>query len=371
MIAMHGFGSEQVEVCAKRAQQLIEGMGQHRSRFAVGRFVWNSCLLRRPIPEAVALAQRLMFLAQESGDPAQLAIAHRAVGYSMKMAGNLEVADKLFAEGIDLADDLSDDQFVAYREHPGMVCRVYRAQTRCFMGFPDDGVRLCEAGIEHARKRKIPFAVAWALIAVANNFLLMRDVFAAERVAREAIEISSEHRLTQWLAFAQNALGRASCYQGNSREGIELQKQGMRNLHATGSVFETTRFQIQLAESFLEAGELDEADSHLGAAFAHYQIHGEIYLASELYRVQTMLHRAKDAPIDMIEASIRSGWDIAREQGYRFFELRAATSLARLWGEQGRRGEARDLLAPVCGWFTEGFDTADLKEANELLDALT
>jgi hypothetical protein len=93
--------------------------------------------MRRPVPQAIALARTLMDLAQGGNDAAQLAIAHRALGFSIQIAGRLAKADKLLSNGIALSDGVPDGQFAAYGEHPGMVCRAYRAQTCCLMGFPD------------------------------------------------------------------------------------------------------------------------------------------------------------------------------------------------------------------------------------------
>ena len=144
----------------------------------------------------------------------------------------------------------------------------------------------------------------------------------------------------------------------------------MRSLHAVGSVFQTTLFRLQLAESCFELAEPDRARSQLDAAFAHLQAHREMWLMPELCRVQLMLLCAEAAPNAALEQPIKKGLDIARSQGARLLELRLATRTARLWGEQDRRAEARDLLAPVYGWFTEGFDTPDLQEAKALLDQL-
>jgi hypothetical protein len=135
LIAMHGYGSAPVEDCATRARKLSDGLGEHKSRFAVYRVVWNSCLLRRPVPQSVDLAQNLMTFARETNDTARLAIAHRALGYSMQVAGATAQADELLAEGALLADRALDAEFAIYGEHPGMVCRTYCGYTRCLMGF--------------------------------------------------------------------------------------------------------------------------------------------------------------------------------------------------------------------------------------------
>jgi tetratricopeptide (TPR) repeat protein len=370
LIALHGFGSEQVEACATRARELIDKGVDDRTRFLAYRFVWNSSLMRRPVPQAIALARTLMDLAQGGNDAAQLAIAHRALGFSIQIAGRLAEADKLLSNGIALSDGVPDGQFAAYGEHPGMVCRAYRAQTCCLMGFPDHAARLTEAAVEHARSRNSPFSLAWSLIVAAQTHIFRREPALAERAAREAIAVSQEHRLPQWMAFARNSLGRAFCYRGEPSEGVALQEEGMRSLHGIGSVFQTVLFRLQLAESLFELGELDRAESHLDSAFAHLKAHGEMWLAPEVHRVRLMLLRAQAAPDEVLRHPIGIGLDLARSQGARLLEIRFAACVARLWRDRGEKDRARALLDPVYGWFTEGFDTADLKEAKALLDEL-
>jgi predicted ATPase len=147
LIAMHGFGSDEVEVCAKRAKDLSDRCGDAHSRFAAYRFVWNSCLLRRPLTQTVALARTLMDLAREDNDAARLAIAHRALGRSTHITGMQADADELLAIGATLADSVADAEFATYGEHPGIVCRAYRGQPRCLRGFLDDAVRLTETAV--------------------------------------------------------------------------------------------------------------------------------------------------------------------------------------------------------------------------------
>jgi predicted ATPase len=238
------------------------------------------------------------------------------------------------------------------------------------MGFLDDGGRLAEAAIQHARTRNSPVSLAWALISAAFSTLFRRDMLATKQVCSEAITLSQEHRLPQWMAFARQSLGWAMCCEGEPQVGIEFQEEAMCSLHSTGSVLHTTRFRLHLAESFLRLGQIDQARAHLNAGFAHLESHGETYLAPELYRVSLLLLSAEGAPDDLVERPGTMGLEIARSHGAHLFELRLATCLSRLWRDQGKRTEARDLLAPIYGWFTEGFDTPDLKEAKALLEEL-
>jgi predicted ATPase len=198
----------------------------------------------------------------------------------------------------------------------------------------------------------------------------LRDTVEAERYCRECIEVAREHRLPQWLAFAQADLGKALCSRGDPQAGITLQEEGIRSLHAAGSVLMTTRFRTYLAESFLNVGELQRARDQVEAGHAHRETYGEGFFAAELERVEAELLRAEGTPSQTVALQLEKSIRTARGQGARLFELRAATNLARLWRDGGRRAEAHALLAPIYGWFTEGFAMPDLREAKALLGEL-
>jgi tetratricopeptide (TPR) repeat protein len=366
----HGDGSEAVEACAKRAKQLSEELDDHPARFAAYRLMWNSSFMRQPMPRAVALARELMSFAREGSDQAQLAVAYRALAYSLFVAGELSEADALFSECGRIADTVPDTAFGVYGEHPSMIARVYGGQTRCLIGFPDQGALLCDAGISHARARGDPHSLAWALVGSGQVRIILRDTDEAERLLREALDLAHEHRMPEWIGFAQALLGFALCSNGDPQTGIKLQDEGMRSLHAAGSMLMTTRLRVNVAASLIGIGELERARLHLAAGQSHRESHGERVVAAELERVEAELLRREGAPSQTVAAQLNKAISTARSQGARLFELRAATNLARLWRDVDRRAEAHALLGPIYGWFTEGFTMPDLKEAKALLGEL-
>jgi predicted ATPase len=159
------------------------------------------------------------------------------------------------------------------------------------------------------------------------------------------------------------------CRSGDIASGFSLLKRGIRDWQATGAVLHATRWHSMLAESYLLAGNAGAARVRLAAAHAHRESHGESYVAPEICRLEASLSQTEGASGEVVQGHLNEAIQIAREQSARLFELRCATMLAKLWSEQGRRAEACDLLAPLYGWFTEGFDIADLREAKSLLDA--
>jgi hypothetical protein len=370
LIAVHGFGSLRVEGCAVRAKELSDKLHRSPHRFAAQRVAWNSCLMRQPVPKTVALARDLVSLADADESPAKLAVAQRALGYSLFIAGELREAVELLDRGIVLADGISDREFVVYGENPGMVCRVYAGQAKTLMGFPETGRRFIEAAIARARHEQSAHSLAWALAVAAHSFTTQHETQPTLRFASEAIDTAREHRLAQWLALGERSRGWAMHRLGEFAAGMSIQQEGVRLWYETGAALHTTHCEVILAESFLREGQPTSARSHLDLARAHRESYGEEYLAAEIDRLDAMLLHYEQAPDEIVGVCMARSLTTARRQGARLHELRTATTWARMLAEEGERRRAVDLLAPVYGWFTEGFDTADLKDAKALLDAL-
>jgi len=187
--------------------------------------------------------------------------------------------------------------------------------------------------------------------------------------ADELVAVTTEHGFPFWRAEGTVFRGWVKVKDGDVAEGISLLRAGSTALRATGMMAWTLHAFALLAEACEIAGEFEENLSWLNRALQVVETTGISWLAAELNRRkgQLLLRQGNN---DAAEELYREALCIAREQEAKMWELRAAISLARLWGEEGRRAEARDLLAPVYAWFTEGFDTPDLKEAKALLAEL-
>jgi class 3 adenylate cyclase len=370
LIAVHGFGSIRVEECAVRAKGLSDKLYGSRNRFAAQRVAWNSSLMRQPVPRTAALARELVGLAEEDANPAKLAVAHRALGYSLLVAGEFREAAETLARGATLADTISEGEFAIYGEHPSMVCRAYGGQVKILMGFPESGMTLIEAGVAHARQQNNAHSLAWALGVAAHVSQSQHEPAATARFASEAIETAHEHRMPQWLALGERCKGWAIYQLGDFEGGLNLLRQGVRRWYETGATLHTTHAEICLAESYLLQGHAAAARSHLSAARAHSTSYGENYLATEIDRLEALLLQCEGAPTEMVEECLAKALDMAHRQGARLFELRSATALARVMAEHNKH-KAVDILSPIYNCFTEGLGTSDLKEARALLDRLT
>jgi predicted ATPase len=211
-------------------------------------------------------------------------------------------------------------------------------------------------------------------LAFAQNFAALlhgfRREFAAARTRAEAtIDLAREHPLPQWLAEAIICRGFALVGLAQPVEGIAQLRTGLAAWNGAGCRLFDTQWLSYLAEAHLRAGQLDDALTALDRAAEAIAATGECHYQAELYRLRGTVFA------DIGEQAEAASWfrqalDTARSQQAKSLELRAATSLAHLWRDQGKRAQAHDMLAPVYRWFTEGLDTADLKEAKALLDEL-
>jgi predicted ATPase len=199
-----------------------------------------------------------------------------------------------------------------------------------------------------------------------------RDVATACAYGNNCVAVASEHGFPQWAAFGRVLQGWADAQRGEATTGIARIRDGLAAAEANGARITTPLFLSLLAEALAFAGKIEEVLAALDDALAKAAVSGAKGWDAEIHRLRGELTARLPYPDPAkAEDSFRTALAIAREQGTRGYELRAATSLARLWRERDRRGEARDLLAPVYGSFTEGFDTQDLKEAKTLLDELS
>jgi len=198
-----------------------------------------------------------------------------------------------------------------------------------------------------------------------------RDVAIVHAHINDCVALASEHGFALWAARGRIIQGWTEAQKGEATTGITRIRDDLAAAAAAGTRLFAPLFLALLAEALALARKIEEALAALDDALAKAVVSGETSWSAEIHRFRGELTgRLLYPDPEKVEESFRTALAIAREQGTRGYELRAATSLARLSREQGRRTEARELLAPIYDWFTEGFDTADLKEAKALLDEL-
>ena len=258
-----------------------------------------------------------------------------------------------------------------YGIDPGVLCGVYIAETLWLLGYPAQAVQHIHQAVTLAQDLAHPFTLVYAWTSAAVIHHCRREASQAHGWTAQAIALSRDQGFPLRLAQAMILQGWAQTAQGQGEEHIAHMQQGLTMFRETGATLNLPYWLLQLAEAQEMAGHIGEGLQAASQALGLADHSGERYYEAELYRLQgaLLLHQSPDASPEA-ESCFHQALSIARHQHAKSLELRAATSLARLWQQQGKRQDAYDLLAPVYGWFTEGFDTADLQDAKALLEAL-
>jgi predicted ATPase len=300
-----------------------------------------------------------------------LVVAHRAFGSALIMNGDyrrgvphLEQAAALFDPAEHYGDEFQSAQDV------GVTVFSHLSWGLWHYGYPDRAREAADEALRLAQDSVasiVSFAEMWACW----TMLFSRRVAEAEDLAGALVARAAEHRMPMWSGFGLPLQGAVMAQHGNGTAADKHIREGLSVLAAMGARYFEPFYLGLLAEALSVGGEIEEGLKVLAEALVGAEASGQKGNDAELHRLRGDLLRQLAEP-DLIECEgcFREALVIAREQGTRGYELRAAVSLARLRRDQGRPAEARDLLAPVYGWFTEGFDTLDLKEAKELLGGL-
>jgi predicted ATPase len=255
---------------------------------------------------------------------------------------------------------------------PGVGCRAHAARTLWLLGYPDQTLAYLHEALALAHELSHSYSLAFARSMAAFASQFRRDVSAVYEHAEAAIVLSTEQGFTHWAALGASVRGWALAMQGQGKAGMAQVRQGIAACRATGAVLTVPFLCTVLADVAAHLGHTEEGLQALAEAHTLVEQQEERWWEAEVARLRgVLLLRQLGTPQAEAEACFHQALDVARRQEAKSLELRAAMSLARLWQHQGKRAEARALLAPVYGWFTEGFDTADLQEAQALLEALT
>jgi tetratricopeptide (TPR) repeat protein len=253
---------------------------------------------------------------------------------------------------------------------PQSFCLGIAGWNEWFLGYPDRALQAALQAVVVARSQGYPQSVDQALHAVAHTHLLRREPEAAQSHLDSALAISREHGFLQRIAQLRLMRGWALASQTDDRGALTELSEGLAGYRATGARAWQTNFLALLAIGYLRAGRYPEGLSTIAEARDLMILQDEYWWEPELHRLEGDLLLASGGSPALVEECYQHALGSAHRHEAKSWELRAAVSVARLWHDQGRRAEARDLLAPVYGWFTEGFDTPDLEQAKSLLAAL-
>jgi predicted ATPase len=260
------------------------------------------------------------------------------------------------------------------------VCPSFLAFILWLLGYPAQAQRQSHEALALARQAAHPYSLAYALNLAGWLQQLLSGGQSTPDVARSLTTLAAEHGFPFWEAQGTILLGRTLCQQGQTETGLAAIRQGLSAYHATGAVLLRPFFLAHLAEAYAQAGDPDAGLTAVSEALALVDQTAERWWAAELYRLRGELLLAqrntgqkvsgKRPPWQEAEAGLRQALDIARHQQARALELRAVMGLSQLWRQRRKYAAARQELAAVYDWFSEGFDTADLLAAQVQLEAL-
>ena len=334
--------------------------------------LWSYSISAGDYQRANGLGRRFHETAKRRNDVGDLLIAERMIGGALHFLGDQAAARRHIEAMLSQYDEsLHRPHIVRFHYDQRLAAQVTLARILWVQGFPDQAMRAAAAAVEEAEKSRHPISLCFALNEAATPVALFAgDLVSAERYIAALLGESEQHALTVFYARAKGAAGILASKRGDPHKGIQLIRDALLELDKSG--YHAYPLLLgSLAEALGAVGDIEEGLTSVENALSRCERHGERWYIADLLRIKGELNLRLSDPEALIRAASEflSSLDWARRQSALSWELRAATSLARLWAERGRRAEARELLAPIYGGFTEGFDTTDLKAARTLLDA--
>jgi tetratricopeptide (TPR) repeat protein len=362
LIPLKGFEASEVERACIRARELCQRLGDPPELFPATVGLWSVYYLRGKWETACELAEQLLQIGRRSNDSTLLMLAQGPMGDTLASMADFRRAREHLEMGVSLYDHERHQRFRGTGIDPGVNDLSYLAVVLWSLGYPDQALERGNQALALAESSSHPHSLAFARSFVGRLHQYRGETLEGQRIAEAQIAQSAEHGFTHWLAQGTCERGAALAAQGYNEEGIAQMREGLAALRANAA---RPQFLWRLAQACIKTRRFDEGLSALAEAFKITDEYSDVHrVRGELLLAQGH-HRTAEAQ-ECLERAIK----LAYKHGARSEELRATTSLAQLLATQGRRDEARTMLADIYNWFTEGFDTADLKDAKALLDEL-
>jgi predicted ATPase/class 3 adenylate cyclase len=370
LIAVKGMAAPEVEWAYERSRQLCLQVGDAPRLFPALVGLWWFYEVKPDLRAAYELAQQLLTLSQRADDSGQLIQAHRAMGHTLFWRGEFASARAHLEQAIALYDPQEHRSLaLTYGEQAGVPTRGFAAHTLWYLGYPDQAFEAMHKALAIATELNHSWTVVMINVFAAWLRAYRREFHLVRQPAETALKLASEQQLAFFVGHATVLEAWARVRQGEDKQAIADIRSGIAAYRATGAELESPYWFALLAEAFATIGAVDEGFAALTEALNLVAKTGVLFCHAELFRLKGELFLKRNEP-NQAEASFHEAINVASVQHAKLLELRASVSLARLWRDQGKVSEARDLLAPMYGWFTEGFDTRDLKEAKALLEEL-
>ena len=318
------------------------------------------------------LAAQFLTLAEKQRATVPLMIGHRVMGFSLLMTGDLAESRTHLDQAVALYDPAEHRQLATrFGVDTGMLVLCYRSWALWMLGYPEAALTDIDHALKNAREIGQAATLMFGLFHAWLSHILCGNYPAANALVEELVALADEKGALFWKAFGMLSQGCMLALTGKPSDAVHMITAGITASRSTGATLFTPLHLSYLAGAYAELGQFDEAWRCINEAMTMMETTKERLWEAEVNRVAGEIATMSPEPdAAKAEAYFERALAVARKQQAKSWELRAAMSMARLWRDQGKPDEARDLLAPVYGWFTEGFDTLDLKEAKALLDEL-
>ena len=371
LMANKGFGAPEVESSYNSAQGLCERIGETPQLFPVLGGLWINNNSRGRNQAARELGEHLLAVAERKQDASLLLQAHHALWTTLFTIGDLAPAKDHLEQGLALYDPQQhrSHAFLYGGHDTGVCCRIHSAYTLWMLGYPDQALKNAQDAVRLARDLSHLLSIALALNSVARTHYHRGEGQDTVEHAKAAVGLATDQGFSLIIAYGSVFLGRLMVEEGHGEERIAQLHKALAAIRAMRATGRSLAFVLTM---FAEACEkVGQTEKGLQAVAEGLAMEGIIF-EPELLRLKGKLLLGQAVPaFGEAETSFRRAIEIARTRQQKSFELRAVTSLSRLWQRQGKKEEARQMLAETYGWFTEGFDTVDLKEAKALLEELS
>ena len=386
LLATSGWASPDLGRSMERAYALCQQVGETPELFGV---LMGLCMVHMGGPSRLQtsweITEQMLRVAQAQDDATLVQRAQFFMANTLFYMGDLSSTQTHLEQGLGLEAAVRDGFTEQMGVDIGVALRIYAAFTLWLQGFPEQALERSTEAVTRAQEREHPFNSAMGRELAALLHILRREVQPTMKNTEAAKILSTEQGSPFYLAWGSIHQGWVLGKQGHPEQGITLLEQGLSHYRAAGQGGWVPFYLGLLAQGHGQAGHVEKGLSILAEAQEMSTQRGEVWSEAELYRLtgELTLQKFKARPEqsrriqssefngeEEAEAHFHKAIEIAQKQEAKSWELRTATSLARLWQQQGKKQEAHDLLTPVYNWFTEGFDTADLKDAKTLLDRL-
>ena len=371
LMALKGYAAPELLTAYHRAEELGRRLGLPPSA-PVLRALAIAFVARGEIAKTHELGEQLLAMARRADDPILFAEAHYVLGVSLFWLGDFVRSREHLERAVAHYDPARHRVHTTiFGQDPGVICLSRLALTLWFLGYPDQAAQRGDEALALAAELGHPFSRAYALMYAALIACERRDIAATRELAEATLALCAEFRLEFFAWTATILRGWALAAQGQPDAGIAQLREGIVGHRAAGQLLHLPYTYALLPTAYATAGEFDAALEALAEGLDFSERSGEDFYVAELKRLKGEVLLRRSADDASVEAQFREALEIARRQGARSLELRAAISLSCLWHDQGKTIQARELLAGIYGWFSEGHNAADLQEARAILAGMS